>query len=241
MSEIFLSVVVPAYNEERNILETIRRVEAYMSHQCFGWELIIVNDGSTDRTDPRVRARLKESPNPSVHFLTSSANKGKGASARRGILEARGTYILLTDADLSSPIKESAKLIRALEEGYDIAIGSRAVREKGADVQQSRKRWLSGRIFNGLVRRIALKGFRDTQCGFKAFRHDAAKALFSKQTLDGFAFDVEILCLARKNGYKVKEVPVMWKEGSDSRVNLLKDSRAMLGDLFYLRRLYGRC
>lgn len=238
---VYLSVVIPAYNEEKNIGEALRRVGAFLSLKKFARELLIVNDGSKDRTGEIVREYLKKTSDPDVRLLESETNKGKGASVKRGVLAARGRYVLITDADLSSPIKEADKLIRELGEGYDVAIGSRAVRETDCDVQESLKRYLSGRVFNLFVRAVALSGFADTQCGFKCFKKAAAKALFEKQTLDGFAFDVEILCLARKNGYKIKEVPVMWRQGKDSRVDLFKDSLSMLHDLFYLRRRYGKC
>lgn len=235
MTSLDISVVMPAYNEEKNILEAIRRVDAFMKLKNGEWELIISSDGSKDSTDSLVADYLKKRSDNRVKLLTAGHNKGKGASVRRGILAAEGQIILVTDVDLSSPIKEVDRLIAALNDGADVAIGSRAIRSKDCDVQQSVKRKLTGRIFNFFVKSLVLRGFHDTQCGFKCFKHDAAKALFSAQKLDGFSFDVEILCLAIKNGYKVKEVPVMWKQGATSRVSLLKDSLAMLRELFYLR------
>jgi dolichyl-phosphate beta-glucosyltransferase len=145
----------------------------------------------------------------------------------------------VTDADLSAPIKESDKLLQALAEGVDAAIGSRAVRKAGCDVQQSFKRRLAGRAFNLLVRALALSDCRDTQCGFKCFRREAALKLFGEQRLDGFSFDVEILYLARRRGYRVKEVPVMWREGRESRIRFFRDSLAMAGDLLRIRNLHG--
>ncbi len=240
MSDIFLSVVMPAYNEEKKIREALRRVEAFLAHKSYHWELLVVNDGSQDGTEKIINECIRENQNSRTRLLNSPVNKGKGASVKMGVLEARGERVLVTDADLSSPIKEVDKLMRVLDQGFDGVIGSRAIREEGCDVQQSFKRWVSGRVFNFFVRAVALRGFRDTQCGFKCFTHQAARLLFGKQTLEGFAFDVEILCLARAHGCKIKEVPVMWKEGRDSRVNLFKDSISMLGDLFVLRKRYGR-
>lgn len=238
---IFLSVVMPAYNEEKNISEAIRRVRAFMSHQKYEWELLIVDDGSGDNTADVARNALAKDPEPRVQLFSSDLNKGKGASVKKGVLASHGERVLVTDADLSSPMKEVQVLLNALDRGFDVAIGSRAIREAGRDVQQSFKRTLSGRIFNLFVRGLVLSGLKDTQCGFKCFKKEVARKLFSEMTLDGFAFDVEILCLARKNGYKIKEVPVMWRQGKDSRVKLFRDSFAMVGDLFRLRKKYGAC
>lgn len=234
-SPIELSVVMPAYNEEKNILEAIRRVDVFMKLKNWEWELLISSDGCTDRTDRLVAEYLKTRPDSRVKLLTADRNRGKGASVRQGVLAAQGRMILVTDVDLSSPIKEGDRLIAALNDGADVAIGSRAVRSKDCDVQQSFKRYIAGRIFNFFVKCLVLKGFHDTQCGFKCFKREAAKTLFAAQKLDGFSFDVEVLCLALKKGYKVKEVPVMWKQGATSRVSLFKDSLAMLKELFYLR------
>ena len=237
---VVFSVVIPLYNEAGKIEETTRRVAAFMSLKKTNWELLLSEDGSTDNTAAIVEAVIQNKKDLTIRLLRSETgfNAGKGEAVRRGVLAARGDYVLVTDADLSSPIKELDKLLAALDEGCEVAIGSRAVRAAGCDVQQSFKRKLSGRIFSGLVRCIALKGFSDTQCGFKCFKKEAARRLFEKQTLKGFGFDVEILRLAQIEGLKVKEVPVMWKEGPDSRVKLLRDSVAMLKDLFYIRKRY---
>ncbi len=236
---IRLSVVIPAYNEAKNIQEAMRRVAAYMTLKKYSWELIVVSDGSRDETDRMAKEYIAENAERDrFKLLTSEKNHGKGYASRQGILAAKGKYILLTDTDLSSPIKEVDKLISSLEAGADIAIGSRAVREAGADVQQSVKRRLSGRIFNFFVRLFVIRGIKDTQCGFKCFKKEAARTLFEKQKLDGFAFDVEILYLAKKTGFKIREVPVMWKQGADSRVSLFRDSFVMLGDLLRIKKLH---
>lgn len=232
---------MPAYNEEGNIAEAVRRVRAFMSHQKYNWELLIVNDGSRDNTAAVVKKILDEDSDPHVRLLSLDVNKGKGASVKRGVLASRGEYVLVTDVDLSTPMKEVQFLLDTLGQGFDVVIGSRALKARGCDVQQSFRRHLAGRIFNLCVRAIVLRGFYDTQCGFKCFRADAAKALFERQTLDGFAFDVEILCLARMNSYRIREIPVMWKEGQKSRVKIFRDSFVMLGDLFRLRQRYGFC
>ena len=143
---------------------------------------------------------------------------------------------MLTDADLSAPIKESDKLVRALEEGCDVAIGSRAVRAQDCDVQQSFHRWFAGRVFNQIIQFVILRGLHDTQCGFKAFRREAAQKLFTLQKEDGFSFDVEVLYLARRLGMKIREVPVMWREAKQSHVRLAQDSVAMLKSVYGIKK-----
>ncbi len=234
-----ISVVIPAFNEQNRIHETIRRVEAFLCLKQCDWEIIVSNDGSTDRTAGIVEALVKARADEKLRLLTALKNSGKGMAVRRGVLAARGDYVLVTDVDLSAPIKEMDKLIKVLKEGYDIATGCRALREEGCDVQQSFKRWLGGRIFNFFVGAVLMKGFLDTQCGFKCFTRETAQALFSAQKLDGFAFDVEVLYLAKQKGYRIKEVPVMWKEGGESKVRFFRDSFRMLKDLLYLRRYYS--
>jgi len=236
---IYLSVVMPVYNEEKIVQESMRRVSAFMALKNQDWELIISSDGSTDKTDSLVNDFIQSHPQSRIRLLVSEKNKGKGAAVRRGVQESLGRYILVTDVDLSAPVKEADKLIRALEEGYDVAIGSRALREPACDVQQSFRRRLAGRVYNVFVQAIALRGFWDTQCGFKCFKNEAARHLFQKQKLDGFSFDVEVLMLAEKQGLKVKEVPVMWRQGQDSHVRLLRDSVRMVKDLFVLRKIHG--
>ncbi len=235
----FLSVVIPVFNEERVVLDAIRCVEAYRQVKGQAWEILVVNDGSKDQTSSLVRNYIQSSGTDFVKLLSFDKNRGKGAAVRQGVLASKGKYILVTDADLSSPIKEADKLLRAMEYGADVAIGSRALRERGADVQQSFKRALSGRIFNALVHLLVLPGIHDTQCGFKCFRRAAALDIFSAQKLDGFSFDVEALYLARKKGYKINEVPVMWRQGEKSSVSLFRDSQRMLGDLFKIKKIHG--
>ncbi len=229
------SVVIPVYNEEKAILETMRRVRAFMELKKTPWECIISDDGSTDQTHALVEGQMRSAEYKNFSMVGSQKNQGKGAAARRGMLAAKGDFVLLTDADLSSPMKESEKLLAALKDGFDIAIGSRAIRSPGADVQQTFKRRLSGRIFNSVVQLILLRGIRDTQCGFKCFTAKAAQELFSAQKLDGFSFDVEILWRAQQRGYRIKEVPVMWRQGADSKVRLFRDSFRMVRDLIRLR------
>lgn len=234
-SATVFSVVIPVYNEEKAILETMRRVRAFLELKNISWECVISDDGSTDRTRELAQNQIHSGEYKNFSVVSAEKNQGKGAAARRGMLAAKGDFILLTDADLSSPMKESDKLVAALNDGFDIAIGSRALRSPGADVQQTFKRRISGRIFNILVQLILLRGIHDTQCGFKCFKAKAAKELFSAQKLAGFSFDVEILWRAQKHGYKIKEVPVMWRQGADSKVRLFRDSFRMVRDLIRLR------
>lgn len=234
-SGIEVSIVIPVYNEEKNVAEAMRRIQAFMSLKGKTWECLIVDDGSLDRTGSIVQEAIAAHAYKNFRIVSSQSNRGKGFVVRQGVLASSGRFVLVTDVDLSSPIKELDKLTKALEEGSDIAIGSRTKRAPGCDVQQSFKRWLAGRIFNCFVRLLVLRGISDTQCGFKCFKKQAAHALFEKQRLDGFSFDIEILRLAQKEGLKIKEVPVMWREGRETRVRLFRDSLRMVRDLFYLR------
>ncbi len=236
---VYLSVAVPAYNEEKNILNCLNRIKAFLSHQQYNWEIVVSSDGSQDNTDRLVAEWIAKEKESRVRILRSEKNIGKGATSRRAILDCQGKFILLTDVNLSSPIKEVDKLLAKLESGFQVAIGSLALRGKGTDVQQSLKRTLSGRIFNFFVKRLVISDFMDTQCGFKAFSREAARTLFSKMTLEGFSFDVEILYLAKINSYKTAEVPVMWKQAEGSKVSLVRDSIRMFKDLFYLKKHYN--
>jgi dolichyl-phosphate beta-glucosyltransferase len=167
-------------------------------------------------------------------------NRGKGASVREGVLAASGEIILFSDDDLSTPIGEFDKLFAALQAGADVAIGSRALPESDIRIRQRRLRELMGKAFNLLVRLFVLKGYRDTQCGFKAFRRAAAMDLFSRLRTDGFGFDVEVLALCRELGYRVAEVPVVWSDSRPSRVRLVRGSLGMLGEILRIRRLVRR-
>ncbi len=235
----YISIVIPVFNEERRIAEGLRRVTAFLSLKKYPAEIIISDDGSTDKTSEVVGAFIAAHPEVSIQHLKAPHNRGKGAVVRDGMAHARGQYLLLTDADLSSPIKEVDKLFRALENGADIAVGSRALRAPGCDVQQSKLRHTTGRIFSFLVRLLVLNGILDTQCGFKLFRAETTKDVFKAQTIDRFSFDIELLYLAARKGLRIKEVPVMWKEEPGTRVHFIKDPMNMVRDLFYLRKHYS--
>ena len=231
------SIIIPVYNEEKNIVEAMRRIHAFMSLKNKPWECLIVDDGSTDTTVSVAQKEMAEHAYKDFRILPNQVNHGKGFVVRQGVLECSGRFVLVTDADLSAPIKELEKLTAALEEGYDVAIGSRSVHAPGGDVQQTFKRWLAGRIFNIFVQLLALRGISDSQCGFKCFKKEAAQTLFKKQKLDGFSFDVEILRRAQKDGLKIKEVSVMWRQGQATRVRFFQDSLKMLRDLFIIRKI----
>lgn len=229
----FLSVIVPAYNEEQRVPATIERIEEYLGTLGKTWELIVVDDGSRDRTIDVARAAMK-SPNSRVE--PNPRNMGKGASIRNGMTMARGQFRLFSDADLSTPIEELEKLLAAMErDGAAVAIGSRALKESQLEKRQPLHRELMGRVFNLLVQAVALGGIKDTQCGFKLFTAPAAEAIFPKQRYDGFSFDVEILVLARKLGFRIVEVPVRWIDSPASRVSPIKDSAKMFWDVVKIR------
>lgn len=227
-----LSVVVPAYNEERRIGPTLDRIAAYLDGRGEDWELFVVDDGSTDATAAVVKERAGRLPR--VRLLRLRANRGKGAAVREGVLASRGDEVLFSDADLATPIEELAKLRARLADGCDIAIASRDLADSDIQVRQHPLRELMGRIFNVIVRALVMDGIRDTQCGFKLFRGDVARELFAASRIDGFAFDVEVLLLARPR-YKVAEVPVTWRHVEASKVSPGRDAARMLLDVVKLK------
>ena len=232
---VFLSIVIPAYNEERRIGASLEKVRAYLASKPFAAEVIVVDDGSTDRTSAVARETLPAGP--PLRTIRLESNQGKGYAVRTGVLASTGETVLFTDADLSTPIEELDKFLTRLEEGFDVVIGSRAVPGCDIRVRQARPREAMGKFFNRLVRLFVMKGCPDTQCGFKVFRRKAALDLFSRLETKGFAFDVEVLLLARKRGYRIAEVPVVWCDSPPSRVRLVKSSWQMLRELLRIRRL----
>lgn len=221
-----LSVVIPAYNEETRLPGTLGVIKEYLARREH--EVVVVDDGSSDRT-----AEIAEAFDCRV--VRHLHNLGKGAAVRSGVLASRGNLVLVTDADLAAPITELPKLEATLERGADIAIGSREV--LGAKVDRATfKRKLAGKVFNLLVRLLTGLPYRDTQCGFKLFRGDAARVLFSRAECSGYCFDVEVLLLAREMGFKVEEVGVSWKDVPGSKVRLLRDGWKMLRELVEVRK-----
>jgi dolichyl-phosphate beta-glucosyltransferase len=225
-----LSVVIPAYNEARRLPPTLTRVSEHLRAQGTSFEIVVVDDGSTDGTAEVARRE----GGPVVTVLRVEANRGKGHAVRTGMLRARGAYRLMTDADLSTPIEDLARLRARLDEGADVAIGSRAVAGANVEVHQPWLREAAGRTFNRLVQRLALPGLHDTQCGFKLWTAAAATEAFSLGLLDGFCFDVEALYIARKRGRRIVEVPVTWRNDVATRVGTV-GGMAAFADLLRIR------
>lgn len=231
-----LSIIIPAYNEESRLGSTLEAIAAYLARETWNAEVIVCDDGSRDGTVALVEAFAAR--HPAFRVSRAPHNQGKGAAVRRGMLEAKGEFLLFTDADLSAPIGEAKKLLYWLEEGYDVAIGSRALPDPGVTIEAQTKRKFIGRVFNFLVQRLIGLPLQDTQCGFKAFRHETGKRLFELQRLDGFSFDVEVLYLAQHQGFSVREVAVNWAHVPASRVNLIMDSLKMFRDLLRIRSMH---
>ena len=227
-----LSIIIPSFNEELRLPATLEKIAAYIRDRRPNTEVIVVDDGSTDRT-----AAVAESSKDKIaelRVLRNGTNRGKGFSVRRGSLEARGDVILFTDADLSAPIEEAEKLLAAME-SYDVAIGSRAVDRGLIEVHESLFREFAGIVFNRIVRTILWLPFVDTQCGFKAFRRERCQIIFEQQTIERFGFDPELLYLARRNGLSIEEVPVRWAHSPATKVNMFRDSAMMFVDVFVIR------
>jgi len=227
-----LSIVIPAYNEELRLLNTLEQIAAYARATRRETEILVVNDGSGDQT--AAVAEGFRSKFPALRVLSNEVNRGKGYSVRRGMLEASGNIVLFTDADLSAPIEEADKLLAALET-HDIAIGSRALDRRLIFARQSRFREIAGIIFNAIVRACLRLPFVDTQCGFKAFHRQRCRVIFEQQRIERFGFDPELLYLARHHGLKAVEIPVRWGHSPATKVSMLRDSLQMFLDVFVIR------
>lgn len=234
----FLSIIIPAYNEEQRIGRSLDEILRFLKEQTYRAEVIVVDDGSRDGTGKIVADRKAQYDEAGevLRLLTNSPNRGKGYSVRRGVGSAQGEIILFTDADLSSPITEAPRLIAPIAEGLaDVTFGSRAINRNLIEVRQSLVRDFGGRVFNLFLRAITGLPYKDTQCGFKAFRRDAAAPVFQRQSIERFGFDPEILYIARKRGLRLLEVPVRWSHSDDSKVSYLRDSVDMFLDLVRIR------
>ncbi len=229
-----LSIVIPAYNEEKRLPQTLREVLDWLARGNFSFrEVIVVDDGSRDATARVVEEFARTDAN--LRLARNLGNRGKGYAVRHGMLEAKGEWTLYTDADLSTPITEIEKLCRAArEQNAAIAIGSRAVDRSLVEVHQPALRELSGRCFNLVMRAVTGLPFRDTQCGFKLYRADAARQIFSRQKQEGFSFDVEDLLIAKKLGVRVVEVPVRWANVEGTKVRLSQGIKSFV-DLVQIR------
>ncbi len=229
-----ISIIIPAYNEELRIQPTLEKIHSYCAEKFSEFEIIVVDDGSSDNTLSLIRrlGRHLEHINP-IHYPN---NAGKGYAVRQGVLASKGDLLLISDADLSTPIEELEKLIPYIRhDSYDVVIGSRALEKSDIVVKQPWYREMMGKTFNIFVKVVAVSGINDTQCGFKLFRGYVARSLFSKCTIDGFSFDVEVLYLAKRSGYKIKEVPIRWINSPSSKVELIRDPLIMILELLRIR------
>jgi dolichyl-phosphate beta-glucosyltransferase len=227
------SFVIPAYNEGVRLGPTLHELLRHIREQNWAAEILVVNDGSTDNTAQIVREY--EAEYPRLRLVENPGNRGKGFSVRNGMLHAQGDICLFTDADLSSPITEAKKLFDAIERGADIAIGSRWLRVELQTERQPLYRQAFGRIFNLALRLILGLQFADSQCGFKAFRRDAARQIFPLQRIERWGFDPEILYLARRAGLRVEEVPVLWAHSEGTRLHPFRDGLRMFMELLRIR------
>ena len=228
-----LSIVIPCYNEEQRLPRTIARIERYMAEKGVSYELILVDDGSGDGTRKIMDEAAER--NRSVRLEALPHNRGKGRALAEGVAAARGAEILVTDADLSTPIEELDKLRAELRKGAGVAIGSRALRGSRVEVSQPIYRVLMGKAFNILVQAVLLPGIWDTQCGFKLFRADVAHDAFAALTTDGFGYDPEVLYRAKKRGVKIAEVPVVWRNSAPTKVSPIKSSIDMFRHVMRIR------
>jgi dolichyl-phosphate beta-glucosyltransferase len=228
----FLSIIVPAYNEQKRLPDSLPQIIEFVRQQDYSIEVIVVDDGSTDRTVDIVRQSRKE-----AEFITllQVAHGGKGHAVKSGMMQARGEFLFLCDSDLSMPIEEVTKFLPPALDGYDVAIASREV--AGARrYNEPNYRHLMGRVFNLIVRLLAVHGIQDTQAGFKCFRRDAALKLFPLQTISGWGFDVEILFLAQKLGMRIVEVPINWYYADRSQVKPIQDTYNMFREVLKVRQ-----
>jgi dolichyl-phosphate beta-glucosyltransferase len=227
------SIVLPAYNERERIGGTLDRILAHAAQRGWNAEIIVVNDGSSDHTAEIVCEYAKK--HPALRLLENPGNRGKGYSVRNGMLHARGGVLLFSDADLSSPIEEADKLFAAIVQGADVAIGSRWLDRRLQIQRQPLHRQLFGRIFNLALRIVLGLQFKDTQCGFKAFTRRSAQAIFPLQKIERWGFDPELLYLANKFGFTIREVPVAWSHREGTRINPLRDGIRMFSELLKVR------
>ena len=228
-----LSIVIPAYNEAARIENALARVLECVERQGWDAEVLVVDDGSKDATPQIVHRWMEQYPR--LHLIQNNGNRGKGYSVRNGLLQAAGDIVMFTDADLSAPMEEAERLFAAIADGADVAIGSRWLDKTRQTTHQPLYRRFFGRCFNWVTRTVMGLPFKDTQCGFKAFRREAAQVIFRLQRIERWGFDPEILFIARKLGYDIREVPVTWGHDERSRMSYLKDGMKMLEEMAIIR------
>ena len=231
-SEKFFSLIVPAYNEEHRLGSALPHVFEYLRRSFKLWEVVYIDDGSTDQTYACLRDAAKQ--HPELVVLKHDRNYGKGKAVRTGLKAARGEVLLFSDADFSTPIEETQRLFQFIEDGFDIVIGSRGVTGSRVEIHQSFLRETTGKIGNAIVQTLLLLPFHDTQCGFKMFRSDAVKKILPFLTINGFAFDMEILAVATALGLKIAEVPVTWRNVLESKVRMIHTLQ-VFADLLRIR------
>ncbi len=231
-----ISIVIPAYNEEPIIENTVRAVTDYFREKELNFEIIVVDDGSKDNTWLKLEKLKIEIP--ALKIIRHETNLGKGRSVKDGILSAEGELILFTDADLSAPLTNLNRMEEEIKKGYSIVVGSRYV--KGAVIKKRPLiRQILGKGFNILLKLLRLTDIKDTQCGFKLFKKEAAKDIFSEAKIYGYAFDVEILYLAKLKGYEIAECPILWIDRSDSKMKLIRDAIRMFKEVVMIKHYYG--
>lgn len=231
-----LSIIIPAHNEERRLPPSLAKIDAFLKTQSFSAEVVVVENGSHDRTTEVAQAFAADHPYVRVMQVQT---RGKGLAVKAGMLAARGDYRFICDTDLSMPIEEIVAFLPPHSDGYDISIGTREGK-LARRIGEPEYRHLMGRVNNLLIKVFAVRGFEDTQCGFKMFNRQSAEDLFGVQQMSGIGFDVEILFLARKRRYRVREVPITWYFDPDSRMRLVQDSLRMLLEIFEIRRNWNR-
>lgn len=237
MTSPFLSIIIPAHNEELRLPRTLRQVFAFLEKQPYSAEVVVVENASTDRTLELAQEFAAQQPNL---LVLHEEKAGKGNALRRGVLEASGEHRFICDADLSMPVEEMEKFLPPTLTGFDVVIASREAPGAVRYNEPPYRHW-GGRAINLAIRLLILPGLNDTQCGFKCFRAEAAETLFQRQTLGGWSFDIEILYLARRKKMSIREIPVQWYFDPDSKVSAVRDALRMLGDIFriHLRALRG--
>jgi dolichyl-phosphate beta-glucosyltransferase len=238
VSTPLISIIIPAYNEENRLPRALEQIFTFLEKQTFAFEVVVVENGSVDRTLEIANEFAKNKPNLLVIHEDA---KGKGIAVKRGVLAAHGEYRFICDTDLSMPIEEITKFYPPKLDDFDIAIGSREA-QGSIRYDEPSYRHVGGRLVNLLIRMLILPGFQDTQCGFKCFRAESTKILFEQQTLFGWSFDIELLYLARKKNLRIKEVPINWYFDADSKVNAIRDALRMISDIFqiHLNSMRGR-
>ncbi|MDX1521870.1 MAG: glycosyltransferase family 2 protein [Anaerolineae bacterium] len=228
----FLSIIIPAYNEEKRLTQTLPKVAEFVEAQPYRSEVLVVDNGSTDGTAKVVEQFAAR--HDCIH-LVKTGQKGKGIAIKVGMLQAKGEYAFMCDADLAMPISELPKFLPPCQNGYQVAIGSREI-EGAVRYDEPGYRHIMGRVYNWLVKVMAVPGFEDTQCGFKCFHRSVVDDLFSHQTIDGFGFDVEVLFVAQKRGYNIVEIPIQWYHQTESKVDPIRDTIRMVQDMIAVRK-----